>query len=186
MNPEKYNILYRIQVENYYAEQSKLTICTDRGRMLYVDNPNVLNPSEVIIKHDSLGQISETKIIRPLTKTSVRVMAGDQKEARLGNPTVNELIKGAMILTMDESGDVSTGRNVTITPYGTIQIEQMDDVLPLMSDGSKWNIYREERVSMADNRVLKLFYLRYRYRTLIVDDYYTDWTYVTTTLRKQE
>ena len=188
-NPEKVDMLYRIIVENYYAEQIRMTTYIDRGRKLEVRNPNAIDISEVIIVNDSLGQVSETKAMKPLSKNSVRILAGEEKESRLGNPTVDELVQGAMILTVleDEYIDAPEGeyKNVSIKPYGTIQIEQIDGE-PFQPDGAKWNIYREEIASMASDKKIKFFYLRYRYRTLIVDDYYTDWVYIQSVLRKQE
>jgi hypothetical protein len=177
-NPEKYNMLYRVDVKNYYASAVSRTLYTDRGKKLEVFNPNVVDVNQVVIVHDSLGQVAETKAMKPLSLNSVRVMCGEEKEARLGNPTVNELIKGAMILTIDDDN------NVKIAPYGTIQIDQMDG---LQADGiSKWNIFREESSGMEEwSWTIEYFYLRYRYRTQIVGDNYTPWSYVQTVLRRQ-
>jgi len=177
-NPQKSNMLYRVDVQNYFAESIRRTLYTDRGKKLFVFNPNVVDISQLIIVHDSLGQVAETKVMKPLSRNSVRVMAGEEKEVRLGNPTVEELNKGAMILTVDNNN------RVKITPYGTIQIEQIDG---LQADGETyWNIYREERSGMGEfSSYIKYFYLRYRYRTLIVDNNYTPWVYVQTALRKQ-
>ena len=207
-NPEKADLLYRVIVYNYFAEQIRMTTYSDRGSKLQVLNPFIEDVSQVVIVHDSLGQISETKVMRPLSKNSVRVMAGEEKEERLGNPTVEELVGGAMILSLDNDytegetyrkevigqnnqvyiveGEYTAYKNVQISSYGTVQVEQIDDVDPIPVDLPKWNIYREERASMADETVIKYFYLRYRYRTLIVDQNYTAWTYVQTRLRKQE
>ena len=206
-NPDYADMLYRVVVKNYYAEQIEVTTYSDRGAKLQVLNPFIEDINQVVIVHDSLGQISETKVMRPLSKNSVRVMAGEEKEARLGTPTIDELIHGAMVLTMDNDytegetyrkevvqnnqvyvieGEYTAYKNVQISSYGTVQIEQIDDCDPVPVDLPKWNIYCEERANQVDDTVIKYFYLRYRYRTLVVDQIYTPWTYVQTRLRKQE
>jgi len=205
-NPKKADMLYRVIVANYYAEQIRLSTYTDRGKKLMVNNPNLADVNDIVVVHDSVGQVAETKVMKPLSYNSVRIMCGEEKEAKLGNPTKAELTKGAMILTMDYdytegetfskevtgldgetvivNGEYTPYKKVVISSYGNVEVEQFNDGGKVPFDLPRWNIYREERANQVDNTVIKYFYLQYRYRTRIVDNFYTDWMYVRSTVRK--
>lgn len=138
INKEKSSILFRVALENYYAEQLTDTYYQMRG--------NTLNSSGV-----ATGSISGTKLVRPLSKKSVRLYAGSQ--AQTTKSTVDEIARYSIVLTVDEND------HVQITPYGTIETEQLDG-------GADWNIYKEAPASAGDTKVKKHFYLHYRFRTL--------------------
>jgi hypothetical protein len=181
-NPEKFNILYRIAVENYYAEHVRNTIYSQRGSLLPVEYGESEDVNDVVIIDDPANTppIVETRIIKPLSIHSARSIAGDEKVVKLETPTLAELEKSAIILTVAEDN------RVQISSYGTVQVEQIDGT---MADGDPWNIYREERINMVDESVNKFFYLRYRYRTVSNADatppVYNSWKYVQETLKRQ-
>lgn len=164
INPEKSGILFRVALENDYAEQLTDTYYQMRG--------NTLNDAGEVT-----GSISGTKLVRPLSKNSVRLYAGSQ--AQTVKSTVEEIAKYSIVLTVGEND------HVQITPYGTIETEQLDG-------GEDWNIYREAMASPGDTKVKKYFYLLYRFRTLqtpATDDdpaAWSQWTTVKETLTRLE
>jgi hypothetical protein len=172
VNPDKYNMLFRVVVENHYAGMLKDTYYSMKG--------NTLNEEGEILAGSG---IAATKLARPLSKNSVRVFAGIGPvkadfgvDPVLSRPTLDELAKYGIVLT------VRSDNRVDITPYGTIQVEQVD--------GEGLNIYSEERDNMVDDKVSKYFYLRYRYRTLnkpATDTeaaVYNSWVYVQETIKR--
>ncbi|MDR1224817.1 MAG: DUF4361 domain-containing protein [Tannerella sp.] len=172
VNPDKFNILFRIMVENQYAGMLKDTYYSMKGNTLD-DNGEILAGSG----------IAATKLARPLSKNAVRIFAGTGPvradfgiDPVLSRPTREELDKYGIVLTVRDNN------RVNITPYGTIQVEQVD--------GEGLNIYSEERDNMVDDKVSKYFYLRYRYRTLNKPAteseaaVYNDWLYVRETIRR--
>ena len=105
-------------------------------------------------------------------------MVGMEKEATLGRPTLAELNRFAMILTVAEDNTIK------ISPWGKVLVEQIEGE---QLDGSPWNIYREEPAGMDDNLMYKFFYLRYRYKAPAPNgSYKKDWVYVQEYLKKQE
>jgi len=182
VNPDKHNMLYRVVVENYYAEQNRNTIYSLRGDELEVDAKNDSTTQIVILDGEVLKLVYapfyvETRVIKPLSKNSLRVIAGKESVAKMAEPTLEELKKKAIILTIADNGSVK------ISPYGNIQVQQIDGP---QIDETPWNIYREERKNMVDETVNKYFYLRYRYRTLLNQTIYSDWTYVEERLKRDE
>ncbi|MDR0700416.1 MAG: DUF1735 domain-containing protein [Tannerella sp.] len=168
INPEKYNMLFRVSFENRFSELATATYYSMRG--------NTVNPPDYEVLAGSA--ISSTKLARPLSKNSVRMFAGTGPvkadfgvDPDLVKPTVDELEKYGIILTVDENDSVS------ITPYGTIQVEQIN--------GDYWNTYEEARNNMVDDTFTQYFYLRYRYRTLKTPpDTYNNWITVQETLKR--
>jgi len=164
INEEKSNILFRVALENNYAEQLTDTYYQMRG--------NTLNDAG-----EATVSISGTKLVRPLSKNSVRLYAGSQ--AQTTSSTVEQINRYSIVLTVEDNNQVR------ITPYGTIEVEQLDG-------GSYWNTYEEAKVNAADNKVSKYFYLYYRFRTLQTpasDDtpaVRDNWTTVKETLRRLE
>ncbi len=164
INKEKSSILFRVALENDYAEQLTDTYYQMRG--------STLNSSGV-----ATGSISGTKLVRPLSKKSIRLYAGSQ--AQTTKSTVDEIAKYSVVLTVNENNQIQ------ITPYGTIQTEQLDG-------GPDWNIYKEAPASVGDTKVRKHFYLHYRFRTLQTPAsentpaVWSQWTTVKETLTKLE
>jgi hypothetical protein len=168
VNPEKYNMLFRVLLENRFAEMKTDTYYSMRG--------NALNSTSL----EATSEISATKLARPISKNTVRVFAGSGPtkddfgvDPVLAKPSLKELEKYGIELTVDEND------SVRITPYGTIDVEQIN--------GDDWNTYKEERNNMVDETVTKYFYLRYRYRTLKTPpSTYDNWITVQETLKRLE
>ncbi len=139
VNPEKYNLLFRVALENYYAEQLNTTYYQMKG--------NILNAAG-----EPTSGIAGTKLARPLSKNSIRVYAGN--EAQTTSSTYEDIRKFSIVLTIDETN------HVQITPYGSIEVEQLD------GGGDPWNTYEEARANAVDETIVKWFYLCYRYRTV--------------------
>lgn len=137
VNKEKSGVLFRVTMRNDYAEQVNDTYYQLRGTIISEDGNNT--------------SVSTSKLVRPLTKNSVRLYAGSNTQV-ITTATVEDIKKYSIILTVDENNQVQ------ITPYGTIEIEQLDG-------GAEWNKY-EEAKTYTDTKIVKRFYLYYRYRTL--------------------
>jgi hypothetical protein len=165
VNPEKYSLLFRVALQNYYAEQLTSTYYQLKG--------TVLDP----ITGDAIGTLSSTKLARPLTKNSIRIYAGN--EVQTASSTVADIKKYSVVLTVDAN------KKVQITPYGSIQVEQLDG-------GGAWNTYEEAKVNAADLAVNKYFYLYYRFRTVKTDAtptqpaVYNNWIIAKETLKRLE
>ncbi len=163
VNKEKSGVLFRITLKNDYAEQAKDTYYQLRGTILGADGNNT--------------GVSTSKLVRPLTKNSVRLYAGSQTQV-ISTATVEDIERYSIILTVDENNKVQ------ITPYGTIEVEQLDG-------GDEWNKY-EEAKTYTDTKIVKRFYLYYRYRTIRTPATSTqpavwnNWITIKETLRRME
>lgn len=161
VNDKKSNILYRIVLENYYAEQRPNTYYQSKG--------NFLDSNGEII-----SMISTTKLVRPISKHSVRTYVGN--EVQTNKSTVDEINKYSIILTVDENN------HIQITSYGTIDIQQID------KEGS--NFYEEVVRSAVDTTLNKYFHISYKYRLLKTPPtgtspaVYDKWITVEETLKK--
>jgi hypothetical protein len=128
LNPDKCDILYRVYIKNFWASQKTITNYTLRG----VHGP----------ENESIYGV---KRMHPLTRNSVRVVAGtlafEEIASRIGT--------NCIILEIADDGHVS------VQPYGSIQIEQIDD------DPDYPN-----RFFIDDDgfRTFKSFLLHYKYR----------------------
>ena len=166
-NPEKSTVLYRIVMDNYYANQVVSSFYSVRGYNL---NETSLEP---------LTGFTNSKVLKPIAKYSVRMLAGEETSEKTEMFTLAELEKSAMIVTVDHDD-----KSVTYTPYGTIEVEKIED--------EEWNYYSEERNNMFDQSVTKYFYLRYKYRTVKTSAtetepaVYNNWKYVQEILRRIE
>ena len=163
VNKEKSAVLFRVTIKNDYAEQLNDTYYQLKGNVLSEDGNN-------------LG-VSTSKLVRPLAKNSGRLHAGSNTQT-IKTATVQDIQKYSIILTIDEKNQVR------ITPYGTIQIEQLDG-------GEEWNRY-EEAKTYADTKIVKRFYLYYRYRTLksrattTTPEVWDNWITIKETLKRME
>lgn len=137
VNSEKSSILYRVLLKNYYAEQLPNTYYQSKGEILDLNG-------EVV------SMISTTKLVRPISKNSVRTYVGN--EVQTNKSTVDEINKYSIILTVDENNKVQ------VSPYGTIDIQQID------KEGS--NFYEEVVRSAVDTTLNKYFHVSYQYRLL--------------------
>jgi hypothetical protein len=150
INPNKVSVMYRPFVENKYAQTKVNTTYSSRGEK-------------------SGMEIVSTKRMYPLTATQSRVTV-DTQTGLTDNITNLELIRRyAIILT------VGADNLVTLSPYGTIQVEALGTP-------------DENRYEISDfNR----FYLHYRYRTLTTPAtetsaaVYSAWVEITELLKRQ-
>lgn len=163
VNKEKSGVLYRVTMKNDYAEQMNDTYYQLRGTIIGDDGNNT--------------SISTSKLVRPLTKNSVRLYAGSYTQV-ITTATVDDIVKYSIIVSVDENDKVQ------ITPYGTIEVEQLDG-------GDEWNYY-EEAKTYVDTKIVKRFYLYYRFRTLkspatsSQPAEWNDWVTIKETLKRME
>lgn len=126
INPKKSSMLYQVIIENEYASQAKNSIYSMVG---YADG--LLTAAN--------------KQLFPLTSNSVRMVAGSETFV-----SREENIKqNSVILEIDDFN------NVTIKPYGTIEVIQLDN------DPAYPNKYRVEEAFGMRTRV---FLLSYQYK----------------------
>ena len=97
LNPKKSTILYQIVLENNYASQAKSSLYTMTGMM------------------DGMVTAANKQLF-PLTHNSVRMVAGNETFVS----TVEALEMNSVIL------EVAEDSTVTIKPYGSIQVTQLD------------------------------------------------------------
>ena len=158
VNPEKFNVLYRVAIENDYAEQLTTTYYQLKGSSL-----NEANGSTQII--------SGTKPIQPLTRNKIRVFVG-AAVLQTSVSKVPDFIKNAIVVQVNQDS------TLTITPYGTIDVQQLPD--------STLNVYQNN--AKDDRR----FLLYYRYRTLTTPAtattpaVYSGWFTIKETLKRLE
>lgn len=98
LNPKKSTILYQVLLENDYASQATNSFYTMIGMV------------------DGMVTAANKELF-PLTRNSVRMIAGNETFVS----TVSALEKNSVIL------EVAEDNSVTIKPYGTIQVSQLDD-----------------------------------------------------------
>ena len=103
MNPKKNYMLYRVYIKNKWAVGDGTTIYTLRGKRRVLPSGNEIS-------------LPGTKIMAPISKNSVRVMAGNETY----EASIPSLERAAMILT------IADDRKVTITPMRDLQITQID------------------------------------------------------------
>lgn len=126
VNPKKSNMLYQVIIENEYASQAKNSIYS------MVGFANGL-------------LTAANKQLFPLTKNSVRMVAGSETFIS----KVPNIKQNSVILEMDDSN------NVTIKPYGTIEVTQLNN------DPAYPNKYKVEEAFGMRTRV---FLLSYQYK----------------------
>lgn len=125
VNPEKNFVLYQVRIKNFYAKGDGTTTYNLMG-------------------HEGERGIFGTKIMHPLSANKVRMIAGAESYK-------NELEvfdKYAIVLEVDEDN------RVYISPYGRIQINQVDN------DPDYPNIFK---VETDGYKHYKTFLLRYDY-----------------------
>jgi hypothetical protein len=163
LNPDKSNLLFRVVLQNDYAEQLKDTYYQLKG--------NIMNDAG-----EATSGIAGSKLTRPISKNSVRLYAGN--EVQTNKSTIEEIDKFSILLT------VKNNNQVQITPYGSIEVEQIN------AEG--WNIYEEVRKNAIDEDTNKYFLLYYRYRTIKTPAtgsspaVYNNWIIVQETLKRLE
>jgi hypothetical protein len=167
VNPDKSTVLYRIVMDNYYANQVESSFYASKGSNL---DPVSLYP---------VTGFTRSKVLKPVSKHTVRMLAGEETSEKPETFTLEELEKSAIFISVNQDDN-----SVTFGSYGTIEVEKIED--------EDWNFYSEERKNQIDESVNKLFYLLYRYRTVKTQATatqpaaYNDWKYVQETLRRVE
>jgi hypothetical protein len=161
VNPVKYNLLYRVTIENDYAEQKTLTYYTRNGTM----------------KNQSTGvesALTGNKIMQPLTGDKVRIFAGNVTQTQTS--TVDDFKKNAIVL------QINSNRSVSFSPYGTIEVEALSK-----PDYNKFSI--EKNMNGKDEYCFYLYY-RYRTVVTPAAGAnpatYSQWAEITETLKKVE
>lgn len=125
LNPKKSNILYQIVLENDYASQARSSLYTMTGML------------------DGMVTAANKQLF-PLTYNSVRMIAGNETFVS----TVVALEKNSIIL------EVSEDNSVTIKPYGSIVVTQLNDDLKYP------NVFMVEE---AFGQKTNVFLLSYKY-----------------------
>lgn len=104
VNEDKYNMLYRVTIENDYARQKVTTQYTKRGT---VKNQNT-NAETLLVG---------TKVLHPLTKDKVRMLVANESL----NQTVADIERRSITV------QINTDNTLDITPYGTMEVEMLDE-----------------------------------------------------------
>ncbi len=103
VNPDKSYVLYRVRTKNFWADASGNTNYSMRAKLRIAGSPSEL-------------EMPGTKVMHPLTKNSVRIMAGNETY----ESNTNVFNKFAIVLTVGDDN------KVTISPYGNIEVGQVD------------------------------------------------------------
>ncbi|MBL1411243.1 BT_3044 domain-containing protein [Sphingobacterium faecale] len=126
INPKKNTMLYQVSFQNDYASQVNSSMYMMTG-----------------LKDDVIP-VAANKRLFPLTHSSVRLTAGNE----LFEPKLASINKNSMILEIDDSN------RVTIKPYKTIKIVQLDN------DPKYPNIFQVEE---SFGKKTNVFLLSYQY-----------------------
>jgi hypothetical protein len=155
VNPDKYNMLFRVAVENDYAEQVKTTVYYQRGTSVSGNSTTVM-------------PITGSKMVYPLSIDEVRMFAGVRTQT--AQTTVAEINKYSIVVRI--AADSST----TIRPYGTIEVEQLED--------EAYNrYYTITDVEGKSVDYIDLYY-RFRTLNSTDPDVYSDWTAIRESLQR--
>jgi hypothetical protein len=104
VNADKYNMLFRVAVENDYAEQINTTVYYQRGTTV---SGNMSIP------------ITGSKMVYPLSKDEVRMFAGNRTQT--SQTTLAEINRYSIV------AKINADSSAVIRPYGTIEVEQLED-----------------------------------------------------------
>ncbi|MDI9604066.1 MAG: DUF1735 domain-containing protein [Bacteroidota bacterium] len=103
VNEEKQDVLFRVGIENDYAEQLVPTYYVKSGQM---NNP--------------ITVLSGMKQVHPLDKDKVRMLIGNETYGP--TTTVANLERLSVVVQIHEDN------SLTVTPYGTMQVEMLNKV----------------------------------------------------------
>ncbi len=132
LNPEKSYVLYAVKTKNQWAISDGNTIYNMRAKLK-------LKGTEIEIN------LPGTKVMQPIAKNKVRIVAGNEKYER----SVKVFRSSTIVLEIDDDN------RVTISPYGSIQVKQID------GDKDYPNIFKIENDGFY---TYKTFLLHYEYR----------------------
>lgn len=131
INPDKQQVLYQVVLKNEYATMESTTYYQTSGTE---------------IRHTTIGDKASgtnvTRVVAPISKNQVRVLAGTHTYSPT-NVTKEEIDKYAMILTINDD------YSITITPYGSLQMEMIGG-----AEDNYWTIDKKGRY---------VFNLHYKY-----------------------
>lgn len=103
VNEDKSDMLFRIAIENDYAQQLTPTY--------YVKSGTMTNPITVL---------SGTKLVHPLEKDKVRMFIGNQTYSN--TTTVADIERLSVVVQINEDN------SLLVTPYGSMEVEMLDNV----------------------------------------------------------
>lgn len=103
VNEDKSDVLFRVTIENDYAEQLVPTY--------YVKSGTMTNPITVL---------SGTKLVQPLDSNKVRMF--------IGNEIYGTLTTEADIERLSVVVQINEDNSLTVTPYGSMEVEMLDNV----------------------------------------------------------
>ncbi len=103
VNEDKSDVLFRVAIENDYAEQLVPTY--------YVKSGTMTNPVTVL---------SGTKLVQPLDSNKVRMF--------IGNEVYGTLTTEADIERLSVVVQINEDNSLTVTPYGSMEVEMLDNV----------------------------------------------------------
>lgn len=103
VNEDKQDVLFRVAIENDYAQQLVPTYYTKSGTM---SNP--------------LAMLSGTKLVQPLAKNKVRMFIGN--ETYSNNTTAADINRLSVVVQIKEDNTLE------VLPFGSIDVEMIDDV----------------------------------------------------------
>jgi hypothetical protein len=132
LNPEKSYILYSVKTQNAWAQGGGATIYSMRGKLRVQGESTEL-------------EMPGTKVMHPLTKNRVRIMAGNETY----EADIAVLNNTAIIL------EIAEDNRVTIYPYKNIEAHQID------GDPDFPNIFKIEDDGF---KTYKTFLLKYSYK----------------------
>jgi len=133
VNPEKSFILYRVRTKNYWAQADGNTIYNMRAKLRVQGSTSEL-------------EMPGTKVMHPVTRNKVRVMAGNETY----EPDVNVFNRLAIVL------EIAEDNKITIAPYKNVEVTQID------GDKDFPNIFKVEDDGF---KTYKTFLLRYNYKS---------------------
>ncbi|RNC63826.1 BT_3987 domain-containing protein [Proteiniphilum sp. X52] len=133
VNPEKSFILYRVKTKNYWAQADGNTIYNMRAKLKVQGSTSEL-------------EMPGTKVMHPVTRNKVRVMAGNETY----EPDVNVFDRLAIVL------EIAENNKITIAPYKNVEVTQVD------GDKDFPNIFKVEDDGF---KTYKTFLLRYNYKS---------------------
>ncbi|MFA7492687.1 MAG: DUF1735 domain-containing protein [Proteiniphilum sp.] len=103
VNEDKSDVLFRVAIENDYAQQLIPTY--------YVKSGTMTNPVTVL---------SGTKLVQPLEKDKVRMFIGNETYG--STTTVDDIERLSVVVQIKEDNSLQ------ITPYGSMEVEMLDNV----------------------------------------------------------
>jgi hypothetical protein len=104
VNPDKYNMLFRIAVKNDYAEQINTTVYYQRGTSITGSTP---------------VPITGSKMVYPLSKDEIRMFAGTRTQTP--KTTLAEINRYSIAVK------INADNSTVVRPYGTIEVEQLNE-----------------------------------------------------------